>query len=75
MAKKKHDFTGEFDAKAMLAEHGAAGTKIRYNDRLKVRILQYTQFYKEGQEINPHKVKGQALIDQGLAEKVIEEED
>jgi len=69
MAKKTTEGT-EFSSKKMLAEHAEKGTKIKYNDRLEVKILHDTQFYTAGQIINPHLVKGQALIDQGIAEKV-----
>jgi len=68
MAKTNSNYTGEFSAKEMLKN--AVGTKMRYRDRLKVEILQDTQFYKAGQIINSSKVKGLALIDQGLALKV-----
>jgi len=76
--------TKQFDAKKMLEANAptgkegdkgyVSGTKIKYNDRLKVEILVDTRFYKAGQVVNPHKVKGQALIDQGIAKKYTEED-
>lgn len=68
MAKTTANYTGEFSSKEML--RNAVGTKMRYKDRLKVEILHDTQYYKAGQIISPAKVKGLALIDQGLAKKV-----
>ncbi len=68
MAKTTAEYTGEFSAKKMLMN--AVGQKMRYRDRMKVEILQDTTYYKKGQIINSSKVKGQALIDQGLARKV-----
>lgn len=59
----------------MLKKNADVGTKIRYTDRLKVEILHDTRFYRKGQVVNPHKVKGQALIDQGIAKKYVEKED
>ncbi len=68
MLKTNSNYTGQFSAKEMLKN--AVGQKMRYKDRMKVEILQDTQYYKAGQVINSAKVKGQALIDQGLAKKV-----
>lgn len=62
-------YNGEFSSKEMLKDNADKKTKIRYTDRLKVEILYDTQFYKAGQIINPHKVKGEALIKQGIAKK------
>ena len=59
-----------FSAKAMLLENAEAGTKIRYNDRLKVEIVKATKYYKEGKIISPHKVKALALIKAGIAKEV-----
>lgn len=84
MAEKKNegpnvarnaDFSATFSAKKMLNDNAEKGTKIRFTDRLKVEILQDTQFYKKGKIINPHKVKGQALIDQKIAKKYVPKED
>lgn len=58
----------------MLTDNAEKKTKIRYNDRLKVVMTTDTRFLKSGQIINPHKVKGQALIDQGLAKKYVEKD-
>lgn len=57
-----------FDSKAMLAENGKKKTVIRYADRVTLKILADTRHYKEGQIITPHKVMGEALVKQGIAE-------
>lgn len=67
------NYTGDFDAKQMLLN--AVGSKMRYKDRMTVRLTQDTQYCKAGQVISPSKVKGQALIDQGLAVKVKRKDD
>lgn len=64
-----------FDSKAMLAENGKKRTVIRYADRVKLKIVKDTRHYKEGQIINPHKVMGEALVKQGIAEAYTEKED
>jgi len=58
-----------FDSKKMIAEHAEKGTIIDYAERLTVEILEDTRYYKKGDIISPHKIKGQALIDQKLAKK------
>lgn len=63
-----------FDAKKMLQKNADDKTKIRYNDRLRVEIVKETKYYNVGKVINPHKVKGQALIDQGIAKKYVEKD-
>lgn len=73
MARQKEE-GAEFSSKEMLTSNADAKTKIRYTDRLKVEILHDTQFYKAGQIINPHKVKGEALVKQGIAKKVPKED-
>lgn len=64
-----------FDSKKMLSEHAEKGTKIRYTDRMTVEITTATKHYKKGDIISPHKIKGQALIDQGIAKKYNKKED
>lgn len=59
-----------FSSKAMLLENAEKGTKIRYNDRLKVEIVRATKHYKVGKQITPHKVKADALIKAGIAKEV-----
>jgi hypothetical protein len=71
MAKEEKDQeVATFDAKAMLLENAEKGTKIKYNDRLKVEIVKPTKYYKVGKIINPHKIKGEALIKAGIAKEV-----
>jgi len=64
-----------FDSKKMIAEHAEKGTVIDYNERMTVEILEPTKFYKKGDIISPHKIKGQALIDQKIAKKYTKKED
>ena len=71
MAKENQE-AATFSAKAMLLENAQKGTKIKYNDRLKVEIVKATTHYKVGMIINPHKVKAEALINAGIAKKVKE---
>lgn len=66
---------GQFDAKKMLEKNAEAGTKIKYNERLKVEITKDGRYYTKGMIVSPHKVKALALIDQGLAKKYVEKED
>lgn len=75
MASKNEEKAGtSFDAKAMVDEHVEKGTKGQYFDRKKVVIVQATKHYREGQVINPHKLKAQALIDQKIAKEYKEKE-
>jgi len=70
MADVKKNEVASFDAKAMLLENAEKGTKIRYSDRKKVEIVKATKHYKVGMIVNPHLVKGLALIKQGIAKEV-----
>ena len=79
MAKKETTSTEDllpngFDSQAMLAENGKKRTVIRYNDRVKLKIVKDTRHYSEGQIITPHKVMGEALVKQGIAEAYKEKE-
>jgi len=64
-----------FDSRKMIAEHAEKETKINYNDRMTVEIIEATKFYNKGDIISPHKIKGQALIDQKIAKKYTKKED
>lgn len=66
---KKEEKLASFDAKKMLLDNGAKGTIIRYTDRMKVEVVKATKYYKVGDVLNPHKVKAEALIDQGIAKE------
>lgn len=70
MKQTNADYTGTFDAKAMLKEAADKKIKMKYRDRMTVEMLQDTQYLKAGQIISPAKVKAEALIKQGLAKKV-----
>lgn len=75
-AKKVADDQNEdataFDAKAMIAENSEKKTVIKYADRVKVKLLKNTVYQKAGKVYSPHRIKAEALIKQGLAEKVKE---
>lgn len=62
--------TAVFSSKKMLKENGEKETKFFYNDRLKVEIVKATKHYSVGQVIEPHKVKAEALVSQGIAKLV-----
>jgi len=70
MAKEENKEATTFSSKAMLLENAEKGTKVKYNDRLKVEIIKATKHYKVGKEITPHKVKALALIKAGIAKEV-----
>lgn len=87
MAKEKEQTDlATFDSKAMLAnqmkkkntiknEDGSTeevGTIIRYGERKKVEIVKATKHYNVGDVINPHKIMGEALIEQGIAKEAKE---
>lgn len=59
-----------FDAAKMLSENGKKQTVIRYNERVKVRLLKDTLYQKKGKVYSPHKVKAEALVEQKIAEYV-----
>jgi hypothetical protein len=69
MAETKTEKLASFDAKKMLLDNGAKGTKIRYNDRMQVEVVKNTKHYNVGDVLNPHKVKAEALIEQGIAKE------
>lgn len=73
MAKEKENQEeATFNAKTMLLENGAKGTIIKYADRLKVEVVKETKHYKVGDILSPHKIKGLALIQAGIAKEVKE---
>ena len=59
-----------FDAKKMIEDNTDKKTKVKFNDRVKVRLLKDTVYQKAGKEYSPHKIKAEALVEQGLAEYV-----
>ena len=72
MADVKKNEVATFNVKAMLLENVEKGTKIKYSDRKKVEIVKETKHYKVGMIVNPHLVKAEALIKQGIAKAVKE---
>lgn len=59
-----------FDAKKMIEENTEKKTKIKFADRVKVRLLKDTLYQKKGKEYSPHRVKAEALVEQKIAEYV-----
>lgn len=59
-----------FSSKQMIAENAKKETVIKYADRLEVEIVKATKHYSVGDIINPHLIKGKALISQGIAKEV-----
>ena len=72
MADVKKNEVATFNVKAMLLENAEKGTKIKYSDRKKVEIVKETKHYKVGMIVNPHLVKADALIKQGIANAIKE---
>lgn len=59
-----------FDSKAMISKNAKAKTVIKFKDRVKVKLLKDTLYQKAGKEYSPHRIKAEALVEQGLAEYV-----
>lgn len=59
-----------FNAKEIQKEAAKAGRKVKMNDRVKLKVLNETKFYKAGQIINPHRVYAEKMIAEGTAEEV-----
>ena len=72
MADVKKNEVATFNVKAMLLENAEKGTKIKYSYRKKVEIVKETKHYKVGMIVNPHLVKAEALIKQGIAKAIKE---
>ena len=71
MAKDKETTPeANFDAKEMLLENGAKETKIRFNDRVEIKLIKDTVYQKTGKVYSPHRVKAEAMVKQGIAEYV-----
>ena len=58
------------DAKGMIAEHAKKGTKIRYGERKKVRVIADTAYHKKGIELKPHVIMANQLIKDGIAVEI-----
>ena len=58
------------DSKKLLKGLADAKTKIKFNDRIELEVLNDTQFYKKGQIINPHRTFGNQLVKQKIAKEV-----
>lgn len=59
-----------FDSKKMIEENTEKKTKVKFTDRVKVRLLKDTIYQKKGKEYSPHRVKAEALVEQKIAEYV-----
>lgn len=58
------------DSKAMLLENAKKGTKVKFVETVKVRLLKDTTYQKAGKVYSPHKVKAEFLVKEGIAEYV-----
>jgi hypothetical protein len=70
MADVKKNEVATFSSKAMLLENAEKKTVITYSDRKKVEIVKATKHYKVGMIVNPHKIKAEALVKQGIAKEI-----
>lgn len=69
MSEKKEK-TKTVDTKAMLKDLGEKRAKVRFNDRIKIEILEDTQFYKKGQVVTPHRTFGELLIKEKIGKEI-----
>jgi len=58
------------DSKKLLKNLANEKVKIKFNDRIKLEVLNDTKFYKKGQVINPHRTFGDQLVKQKIAKEV-----
>ena len=63
------DKTIKVDAKEMLKNLALKQEKIRFDERKALEIIKETEFYKEGQIINPHITFANVLIEKGIAKE------
>jgi hypothetical protein len=70
--KNKKSEVATFSSRKMLLENAEKETVIKYSDRLKVEIVKETKHYKVGMITSPHRIKGEALIKQGIAKEYVE---
>ena len=70
MENKKETTEKTMNAKAMLKENARKKTVIKYGERVKLKVVAKTKFYNVGQIITPHKVMGEQLVKDGIAEVV-----
>lgn len=59
-----------FDANKMIEDNSEAKTVIKYAERVTVKLLKDTVYQKAGKVYSPHKIKADALVEQGIAEYV-----
>jgi len=58
------------DSKKLLKNLANEKVKIKFNDRIKLEVLNDTKLYKKGQVINPHRTFGDQLVKQKIAKEV-----
>jgi hypothetical protein len=58
-----------FSSKKMLLENGKKGIVIKFTERKEVEVIKATKHYNVGDVLNPHIVKAEALITQGIAKE------
>lgn len=73
---KKTEKAGEpvINAKEIQKKAAKENKKIKLTDRMNLEITQDSGHYKKGQRINPHRIYGQALVHNGIAKEVKDEE-
>jgi len=57
------------DAKGIQKKAAQEKRVIKLNDRIPLIILKDHKQYKKGQKIAPHRIYGEALLEDGIAEK------
>lgn len=59
-----------FDAKAMIVENTEAKTKVKFKERVEIKLLKDSVYQKAGKVYSPHRIKAEAMVKQGIAEYV-----
>lgn len=67
---KKAEKAKTIDTKAMLKDLGEKKAKVKFNDRIKIEILEDTRFYKKGQIVTPHRTFGEELIKEKIGKEI-----
>lgn len=70
MADSKAKTSVEPSSKAMLAKANQEKRTIKFSDRVKLEIIKDTKYYRVGQEINPHRLVAEQLIESKIAKEL-----
>ena len=60
----------KMDAKGMLKQAAKDQSVIKRKERIKLEVIEKTEFYKKGQIIEPHTVMGEQLVKDKIAKAV-----